>query len=145
MVERQPRAGVDQFCLTARKCSAGHSALSGAVCNACCVLSTVPVEIETGSEHPLLRLLREIFSVKRFSFTPARLTSPQHRVIGQVATATAILAYFPGEFTRTKPFATFKNLLTEGSLDDSWASEPLGSEYGTFLASMLACGSYVRC
>lgn len=49
------------------------------------------------------------------------------RVACLVATVTAVLSYFPGEFTRTKPFATFENLLADGSLLDSYSAAPLGS------------------
>ncbi|CAM9991754.1 unnamed protein product, partial [Scytosiphon promiscuus] len=38
------------------------------------------------------------------------------------ATMTAVLSFFPGEFTRLTPLTTFKELLKEGDLADTWSS-----------------------
>ncbi|CAM9400869.1 unnamed protein product, partial [Hapterophycus canaliculatus] len=47
------------------------------------------------------------------------------------ATMTAVLSFFPGEFTRLTPLTTFKELLREGSLADIWSS---GFTHNIFIA-----------
>ncbi|CAM9694278.1 unnamed protein product [Sphacelaria rigidula] len=43
-----------------------------------------------------------------------------------VATITAVLTYFPGEYTRTRSLEKFKNLLNEGDLPDTYFEPSFG-------------------
>lgn len=46
----------------------------------------------------------------------------------KAATITAVLSFFPGQFTRLTPLSTFKELLSEGDLSDIWSSGFTDSE-----------------
>lgn len=58
----------------------------------------------------------------------------------QAATMTAVLSFFPGEFTRLTPLTTFKELLREGGLADMWSSGFTESEEGACVSCVLHSG-----
>eukprot|EP00903_Cladosiphon_okamuranus_P009149 g8742.t1 len=56
------------------------------------------------------------------------------------ATMTAVLSFFPGRFTRLTPLTTFKELLREGDLSDTWIS---GFTDSIFIALALSIVTWI--